>query len=199
MKLIVGLGNPGKQYLGTRHNIGFEVAAELGRRHALGNVRVKFEAETIEIAVAGNKSLVLCPQTYMNRSGRSVRKAFDFYKVELENLLVVTDDLDLPVGRLRLRRKGSAGGQRGVADIIRHLQTDEFARIKLGVGRPPASGSAANYVLGKFTEDERIDVDRLVPKAADAVERFITHGITDAMNSFNHLSKPPKEGDLDQI
>ncbi len=143
MKLIVGLGNPGRKYEQTRHNVGFIVAAKLAAMTAAGQPKVKFEGELAEASIAGQKVAILCPQTYMNASGRSVRKAVDFYKLDLENVLVICDDLNLPSGRLRIRASGSAGGQNGIKDIIRHLGSESFPRLRGGLGRPPAGWAGA--------------------------------------------------------
>ena len=138
MKLIVGLGNPGRKYAGTRHNVGFEVLAELGRRAAAGRPRTKFQAELLEAMVGGEKVLLLSPLTYMNRSGSSVQPARDFYQLDNEDLLIICDDINLPLAKLRFRAKGSSGGQKGLEDILRRLGTDQVPRLRLGVGQPPA-------------------------------------------------------------
>ena len=159
MKLIVGLGNPGRRYEQSRHNIGFMVAAKIAKQIGAGSVKNRFDGEVAEGAWAG-KLVVLCPQTYMNASGKSVRKACDFYKLAPDDVLVVCDDLDLPTGRLRFRASGSAGGQKGLADIIRHLGTDQVARLRIGIDRPPAGWDPAEYVLGKFVPEEQEKVER---------------------------------------
>jgi PTH1 family peptidyl-tRNA hydrolase len=185
MKVVVGLGNPGPQYAKTRHNVGFMVIGELARRHSAGSPRVAFEAETAEIHLGGEKVLLLSPLTYMNLSGRSVRAAIDFYKLELSDVLVVCDDFNLDCGRLRMRRSGSSGGQKGLADIIRKLGSEEFARLRIGIGRPPGQMDATNYVLGKFRPTELESIDVAVVLAADGVESWIRDGISTAMNRVN--------------
>jgi PTH1 family peptidyl-tRNA hydrolase len=147
MKLIVGLGNPGRKYAKTRHNVGFHVAAELAHRYGQARARSKFRGEMVEAAIDGHKVVVLCPHTYMNRSGSSVLEARDFFKVELADLLVVSDDFNLPLARLRFRAKGSSGGQKGLQDIIRCLGTDQFSRLRMGIGAPPANWDVADFVL----------------------------------------------------
>src|SRR5947199_8400966 len=154
MKLIVGLGNPGSKYAGTRHNVGFEVAALLAKKFATSSPRAKFQGEIVEATVAGQKALLLTPLTYMNLSGASVLATRDFYKIDNENLLVVCDDFALPLGKLRLRVKGSSGGQKGLEDILRRLGTEEISRLRIGVGPLPLGRDAAGFVLSKFTKDD---------------------------------------------
>ena len=185
MKIIVGLGNPGRKYEATRHNIGFEVVYELARRHATGGVRKQFDSESVEAQIGMQKCLLLCPQTYMNRSGRSVTRARDFYKLELDEILVICDDFNLDLGRLRTRRKGSAGGQKGLADIIRCLGSDEFARLRVGIGHPPPQWDVADFVLSKFNKDERDAIVAAVNRAANAVEDWVKEGVDYCMNHYN--------------
>lgn len=193
MKLIIGLGNPGSKYRETRHNVGFEVIAELGRRHSHHRPKAKFDAEVAEIAIANHKCLLVSPLTYMNLSGKSVSAAQNFYKGSVtDDLLVICDDLNLEVGKIRLRARGSAGGQNGLKDIILRLGTSEFSRLKLGVGRPPPRWDAADYVLGKFGDDDREIVDVAISKAADAVECWVNSGAAIAMNRFN-AGQPKKK------
>lgn len=183
--MIVGLGNPGRKYEQTRHNIGFDAVRSLAGRHGSPAPSRKFEGEISELRLGGEKVLVLCPHTYMNASGQSVRKAFDFFKLSLEDLLVICDDLNLPCGRVRLRREGSAGGQKGLADVARHLGSDQWARLKIGIGRPPAQWQVTDYVLGKFEPDEHETIQAAVQRAVDATECWVQDGITLAMNRFN--------------
>jgi PTH1 family peptidyl-tRNA hydrolase len=185
MKLIVGLGNPGTRYTGTRHNIGFEVIAELARRHAAGPPREKFQAELAEAAIAGEKTLLMCPLTFMNLSGQAVQPARDFYKIENDDLLVVCDDFALPLGKLRMRAQGSAGGQKGLDDIIRRLGTDEVPRLRIGIGPLPESWEAANFVLGKFSKEDAAGATEMVKRSADAVASWIRDGLAKAMNQYN--------------
>jgi PTH1 family peptidyl-tRNA hydrolase len=185
MKLIVGLGNPGRKYQGTRHNIGFVVAAEIARRHGDGRPKSEFQGETFPARIADQRVLLLCPHTFMNVSGTSVRAAADFYRIDPADVLVVCDDMDLPVGKLRLRAQGSAGGQKGLADIIRHLGTDAVPRLRIGVGRPPDNWDPSDYVLSKFTKEENEEIELQVQKAADAAADWVEHAIQFAMNKYN--------------
>lgn len=185
MKLVVGLGNPGRKYVGTRHNVGFEVVEELSRKHAQGRPRTAFQGEAVDADLAGERVLLLCPHTFMNRSGSSVAKALEFYKLPREALLVVCDDFHLPLAKLRFRAAGSSGGQKGLADIIRCLGTEEFSRLRIGVGEPPANWDAADFVLGKFTKQELPVVGVAVAEAAQAVVEWAREGIAACMNRYN--------------
>jgi PTH1 family peptidyl-tRNA hydrolase len=189
MKLVVGLGNPGRKYQGTRHNVGFDTVAELARRHATGAVRSQFEAEVVESDLAGERALLLRPQTYMNRSGASVVRARDFYKLADDEMLVVGDDFNLPLGRLRVRSKGSAGGQKGLDDIIRCLGTDQIARLRIGIGPVPGRWDPADFVLGRFTAEERREIDVSIVRAADAVIDWAKEGVAACMNRYNAEDK----------
>ncbi|MEW4528840.1 aminoacyl-tRNA hydrolase [Maioricimonas sp. JC845] len=185
MKVVAGLGNPGRKYANTRHNVGFEVLAALAQQWNAGATQQKFEAEVAEITIGSERLLLLAPQTYMNLSGRSVRQALKFYKLPPEHLLVVCDDLNLPTGRLRLRREGSSGGQKGVQDIINQLGTKEFARLRIGIDRPPGRMDAANYVLGRFSRAERDTMDEAIQRACQTVATWVTEGVEAAMNRAN--------------
>ena len=190
VKLVVGLGNPGRKYAETRHNVGFEVVAEFARRHALGRPRSQFQGETVDASILGtNKQgirvLLLCPNTYMNKSGSSVLAARDFYKTPDSDLLLICDDFNLPFGRLRVRAKGSSGGQRGLEDVIRRLGTSEFTRLRIGIGEPPEGWDVADYVLSKFDKFERSNLDAVVQRAADAVGVWAAEGTTNCMSQFN--------------
>ena len=158
---------------------------ELALRHAAGRWGNQFEAETNEILLAGQRVLLVAPQTYMNLSGRSVRQVVNFYKPPLEDLLVVCDDLNLDCGRLRMRRSGSAGGQKGLKNIIDQLGTNDVSRLRIGIGRPAGGGDTVNYVLAPFAKSERPTVDEAIRTAADAVEAWVRDGIDQAMNEFN--------------
>jgi PTH1 family peptidyl-tRNA hydrolase len=185
MKLIVGLGNPGKRYENTRHNVGFDVLRILANRCADGAEKDKFEGRLADATVAGQRALLLWPQTLMNRSGQSVRAAIDFYQLPLNELLVVCDDFNLTLGALRFRRQGSAGGQRGLQDIIQRLGTEEFSRLRIGIGPVPEGRDAADFVLNRFSAAERPLIDDAVARAADGVECWATRGIEASMNQFN--------------
>jgi peptidyl-tRNA hydrolase, PTH1 family len=190
MKLIAGLGNPGTQYKGTRHNVGFEVLTRLSARFATTTPRARFQGETAEATIAGEKVLLLTPLTYMNLSGASVLAARDFYKLDNADLLVVCDDFNLPLAKLRLRAKGTAGGQKGLEDVIRRLGTDEVSRLRIGIGVPPPGRDVTGYVLGRFTTEEQTEVVSALDKAADAAAAWVEHGIEQAMNQYNAETKP---------
>jgi len=183
VKLIVGLGNPGPQYTGTRHNVGFEVVDELGRRHGISLGREKFHAWYGLGHVVGEQVLLLKPTTYMNRSGRAVVAAGRFYKLELDDLLVIADDLALPTGRLRLRVQGSAGSHKGLQDIIERAGSEAWCRLRIGIGAAPGSGTS--HVLGRFGAEEEELMQQAVARAADAVECWVEQGPERAMNRFN--------------
>jgi PTH1 family peptidyl-tRNA hydrolase len=189
MKLMVGLGNPGRKYEQTRHNIGFMVAAKVAARCGAGPSRGRFDGELAEGLVGGERLAVLWPQTFMNASGQSVRKTCDFYQLAPEDLLVISDDLNLPTGRVRLRPNGSAGGQKGLADIIRHLGTDQFARLRIGIDRPPEHWTTTDYVLGKFNQHELPTIELALDRAAEAAIAWATEGVTAAMTRYNADTK----------
>lgn len=197
MKLIVGLGNPGRKYEQTRHNVGFIVAAKVAALSSAAPSKTKFEGELAESNIDGEKVAILCPHTYMNASGQSVRKAFDFYKLDLGDILVICDDLNLTPGRLRLRASGSAGGQNGIKDIIRHLGSEDFPRLRVGIGRPPDGWAVTDYVLGKFTKAEKEQFELATTRAAHAAISFVREGVGPTMSQFNadpngqSKSKPP--------
>ena len=184
--LVVGLGNVGEEYEGTRHNVGFRVADELAERGHVPIQKLKYRALTNTCEVAGVKVLLMKPVTYMNLSGEAVRQAADFYKIPPERVLVVSDDVALPVGKLRVRKNGSAGGHNGLKNIILHLGTDQFPRVRLGVGeKPHPDYDMADWVLGKFSGEDKKAVDAAVKRAADAVECILGQGLEKAMNKFN--------------
>ncbi len=193
MKLVVGLGNPGKKYHETRHNIGFEVLACLAQRYDVGRPKAKFNAEVAETIINNQKTILLSPLTFMNLSGQSVGAAVDFYKLPLTDILVICDDINLDAGRLRFRPGGSAGGQNGLKDIINRLGSQDFGRLRVGVGRPPANWDVADYVLGKFSSEQAGEMEVSVARAADAVEVWIADGIQRAMNHFNADPNKPKK------
>lgn len=191
MKLIVGLGNPGSKYVGTRHNIGFVVAGKLidpllGRPR----IRKRFGGELAEAEYAGRRVAVLLPETFMNASGTSVRQAVDFYRVDPagDELLVICDDMNLPVGRLRFRRGGSAGGQKGLADIVAKLAGDQFSRLRFGIDRPSPHMEVVDFVLSRFSAQERGVVDEAVDVATEAVLQWVVHGVAFCMNRYNAAS-----------
>ncbi len=185
VKLVVGLGNPGAQYAGTRHNVGFDAIAELVRRFQPGKAQLKFSSELWEVFGATGKILLIAPTTYMNRSGDAVHQVARFYQVLPQDVAVVCDDMNLPLGRIRWRAGGSAGGQKGLADIIQRLGTDQIPRLRLGVGRPPGQMDAADFVLSRFRTEERSESELMRMKAADSIETWIADGVASAMNRFN--------------
>lgn len=185
--LLVCLGNPGDQYENTRHNVGFMVADELGERQNKAIQRLKYKALTATMELGGQKVLVMKPVTYMNLSGEAVRAAAQFYKIPPERVLVVSDDVSLPVGRLRIRKSGSAGGHNGLRSIIAQLGSDQFPRLKIGVGeKPHPDYDLADWVLGKFQGEDKKTIDAAIKKAADAVECILAKGIPEAMNRYNN-------------
>lgn len=190
MKLIVGLGNPGTQYDGTRHNAGFMVLDALAEMFDVKIRRQKFNALAEEVVCGSEKLLLLKPQQYMNRSGHAVATAAGFYKLDPADVLVVTDDMALETGQLRLRSKGSAGGHNGLKDIIARLGTDQFPRLRVGVGSC-GQRDAADYVLSRFSEDERDIMNRAVSAAAAAIRCWVTDGIEATMTRYN--AKPAGE------
>jgi len=185
MKLVVGLGNPGKKYEGTRHNVGFEILNGLHQVHQGSPQKSKFSGLISEIGVMGQKLLLLWPQTYMNLSGNSVRAAVDFYKLNIEDVLVVCDDFNLPLAKLRLKGKGSAGGQNGLADVLKKLGSPEVPRLRVGIGAPKEQMEITAFVLGNFSRSERSEMDDCVHRGAAAVEDWATKGLTAAMNDYN--------------
>ena len=185
MKLIVGLGNPGLQYAATRHNIGFEVIDSLAEAYNIQVTKSKYKALIGEGNINGERVILMKPQTYMNLSGEAVRSCMDFHKIINEELLIIFDDVSLEVGQLRLRKNGSAGGHNGIKSIISHIGTQDFSRLKFGVGEKPAGWDLANYVLGRFSEE---DLKIVGPRCKDAVEAtamFVTDGIDKTMNKYN--------------
>lgn len=186
MYIIVGLGNPGKQYENTRHNIGFDVIETLAELDHVAVLEKKHKAIIGKGFVSGQKCVLAKPQTFMNLSGESVRQLLDYYKVdETAELIVISDDVSLEVGQIRIRKKGSAGGHNGLKSIIAHLGHDSFVRIKMGVGEKPPGYDLADYVLGHFTSQERKVMDEAARRAAEAIRVIIAQGPDAAMNDFN--------------
>ena len=184
--LVVGLGNPGEQYEGTRHNVGFLAVDQLAEELRIPVQRLKFKALTNTAEIAGHKVLLMKPVTYMNLSGEAVQEAAAFYKVPPERILVLSDEVALAPGKLRVRRSGSAGGHNGLKNIIAHLGTDQFPRIRLGVGQKPHPDyDMADWVLGKFQGEDKKAVESAVKRAAQAVECLIEKGVDQAMNQYN--------------
>lgn len=190
MYIIVGLGNPGREYDNTRHNIGFHVLEKLAAGENISVLEKKHKAIIGKGIVSGQKCVLARPQTYMNLSGESVRQLVDFYKVdETAELIIISDDISLDVGQIRIRKKGSAGGHNGLKSIITHLGHDNFIRIKMGVGEKPAGWDLADYVLGRFSPKEREMLDEAAGQAADAIRMIIAEGADAAMNRYNAVKR----------
>lgn len=189
MKLIVGLGNPGSRYEDTRHNVGFLAIKCVIRRFGLMQPRNQHNGLVTEWAVEDKKVLLGLPQTFMNLSGQFVRKLIDFYKIPLGNVLVIVDDLDLKFGQIRMRERGSSGGQKGLQSIIQHLGTDQFARLRIGIGRPPTSVQAADYVLQSFGPSEQVELNLLLEELVGGIEIWVRDGVNSAMNCLNSFSR----------
>lgn len=185
MKCIIGLGNPGKKYENTRHNIGFMVMDALAKRHQWDFNQSKFNGVYALEHFNQEKVVLLKPQTYMNLSGESVRPLIDFYQIDVEDILVIYDDLDLPLGKIRLRQKGGHGGHNGIRSLIEHLGTKDFKRIRIGVGRPTSSIPVVKYVLNPFAKEEQEDVEISIQQSADACEAWLERSFVDVMNDFN--------------
>lgn len=189
MILIVGLGNPGREYANTRHNIGFRAIDQLSQQYSIPLNQKKHKAIYGSGYIEGQKVILAQPQTYMNLSGESVRELVDFYKIEPEDVIVIFDDISLPVGQLRLRKKGSAGGHNGIKNIIAHLGSQDFPRIKIGVGEKPAGWDLKDHVLGAFSKEDEPLVKESIENAADACKIMLTDGIESAMNLYNQKKK----------
>ena len=184
--LLVCLGNPGKDYETTRHNIGFMAADELARREGVKFNKLRYRALTGEVRAGGQRVLVIKPQTYMNLSGESVKLAGGFYKIPPDHVLVISDDVALPLGKLRIRAGGSAGGHNGLKNIIAHLGTDQFPRVRVGVGAPAhPEHEMIDWVIGHFTPQEKKTVDEAVARAVDAALCVMEKGVSEAQNRYN--------------
>lgn len=190
MYLIVGLGNPGRQYEATRHNMGFDTVDCLIEKHNVPQGGVKFNAMYGKGIIGGDKAILMKPLSFMNLSGGPVRDMVNFFKIDPEKeLIVISDDIDLEPGQLRIRKQGSAGGHNGLKDIIQKLGTQNFVRIKIGVGAKPQGRDLADHVLSRFPDSERKLVDEAIREAADAVEKIIAQGPDAAMNEYNRKKK----------
>lgn len=196
MYIIVGLGNFDRKYDNTRHNIGFMTIDKLAEQEHIDVLEKKHKAVIGKGIVAGEKCILAKPTTFMNLSGECVRELVDYYKVdETSELIVISDDVSLAVGQLRIRKKGSAGGHNGLKNIIAHLGHDQFIRIKMGVGEKPKGWDLADYVLGRFSGPEQRTMEEAAERAADAIRMIITRDADAAMNAFNSVKKVPAEGD----
>ncbi len=188
MYIVAGLGNPGREYEMTRHNIGFEFIDYFAKRHKVKVTKLKYKGLYGEVYIGGEKVLLVKPQTYMNLSGNCIGDFCDFYKIPPENVIIINDDVSLDCGNIRIRPKGSAGGHNGLKSIIYRLSSDEFFRIKIGVGAS-GEGDLADYVLGKFSKSEVTTLEDSIVRAADACELIIAGKANDAMNRFNSKNK----------
>jgi PTH1 family peptidyl-tRNA hydrolase len=183
--LIIGLGNPGREYEMTRHNIGFLVIDRLSERWGVNVNKYKFKALLGEYRKPHEKIVLIKPQTFMNLSGNAVRSFYQFYKAPLNQVLVIFDDLDLPFGNIRIRKSGGSSGQKGMKSIIEQLGTEEFPRIRVGLGRPPGKMNSADFILNKFKTTEKKDLEFILDKCVDVVECFIENGLDTTMNRYN--------------
>lgn len=187
MKIVVGLGNPGTRYEGTRHNVGFDTVDFLAQSPHAGRFRGQFQGQVAELLHDGEKVLLVKPETFMNLSGRCVRALVDFYQMPIESLLVVCDDVNLPLGQLRARARGTHGGHNGLRDIQEHLGTNDYARVRIGVGG--AKHNLVDHVLGQFSPSEQAVMADTIPLAAQAVMVWVAQGIEECMNQYN-ASRP---------
>jgi peptidyl-tRNA hydrolase, PTH1 family len=185
VKLVVGLGNPGRKYQGTRHNVGFAVLDELAQRLRAARPKTNFQGELAEAELNGQKTLLLWPHTFMNLSGTSVLAARDFYKLETADVLIVCDDFNLPLAKMRFRSEGSAGGQNGLADVINRLGTEAVPRLRIGIGPVPTNWDPVDFVLGRFAKDELPVVESILTRATDAVADWVTSDMRNCMNKYN--------------
>lgn len=186
MYIIAGLGNPGKEYVNTRHNVGFDVIDALADKYNISVLELRNKALVGKGIIQGQKVILVKPLTYMNLSGESIRPIVDYYKSDAEEeLIVISDDISLPPGGLRVRKKGSAGGHNGLKNIIKQLGTENFKRVRMGVGEKPKAYDLADWVLGHFGQEDRKAVDEAAAKAVHAVELILTDGVDAAMNEFN--------------
>ena len=185
MYLIVGLGNPEKEYAGTRHNMGFDVINELSKEYNISIDKSRFKGLYGSGTIENEKIILLKPQTFMNLSGESIREIMDFYKISVEDIIVVYDDIDIDSGNIRIRKSGSSGSHNGMKSVIQHLNTTNFYRIRVGIGSPKEKIDMINYVIGKVSKEERAILEQGILKAKDAVVEIIKNGIDKAMNQYN--------------
>lgn len=186
MIILAGLGNMGSRYERTRHNVGFDTIDYLAAQYRISNFKNKHKSLVADCILQGKKVLLVKPQTYMNNSGEALREIVDFYKVPIENLIVIYDDIDLDVGKLRIRAKGSAGTHNGMRSIVTHLNGEDFPRIRIGVGKPPEQMDLADYVLSRFTDEERKAVNLCIENAALAAVTIVCASVEVAMSRYNN-------------
>ena len=185
MKIVVGLGNPGSEYSQTRHNVGFMAIDMWAEKHGVTAWKNKFEAQIAEIKIHNENIILVKPQTYMNLSGVAVREVVNWYKVKPEDVIVIYDDMDTTLGKIRLRKKGSSGGHNGIESILVNIGKEEFPRVRVGIGRPPSGWTVVGYVLGKFNQDEQPVVVDVINKIGLALDCWLKEGLDKAMNKFN--------------
>lgn len=185
MYLIIGLGNPEEEYSKTRHNMGFDTINKLAKKYNIEINKNKFQGLYETATIEGQKVVLIKPQTYMNLSGNCVKEFVDFYKVDSENVLVIYDDMDIEPGTIKIRKKGSAGGHNGMKSIIQMLRTEEFPRIRIGIGRPEHNGDEINYVIGAIPDEEIPKLEEGTENAKEAIIEILKNGIDSAMNKFN--------------
>jgi PTH1 family peptidyl-tRNA hydrolase len=185
LTVIAGLGNPGNKYENTRHNVGFSTIDLLSSKHGIKVNKLKHKALTGEGTIAGERVLLVKPQTFMNLSGESIRDIAEWYKLPMDNIIIVYDDVDLPVGTIRIRPKGSSGTHNGMKSVIYQLQSDEFPRVRIGIGKAPEGWDLADYVLSRFSADEAGAIRESIARAADAAASIVSDGVSAAMNQFN--------------
>lgn len=185
MYLIIGLGNPEKDYAGTRHNMGFDVINELSKEYNIPVDKSKFKGLYGSGMIENEKVILLKPQTFMNLSGESVREVIDFYKISPEDIIVVYDDIDISIGNIRIRKSGSAGTHNGMKSVVQHLNTSDFYRIRVGIGRPNEHIDMINYVIGHVSKEEHTVLEQGILKAKDAIVEIIKNDIDKAMNKYN--------------
>ena len=188
MYVVVGLGNPGKDYTNTRHNVGFNTIDVIAKRNNIDLNKIKFKSVYGEGFIGREKVILVKPQTYMNNSGITVRELTQFYKLPIENIIVIVDDIDIGFADLRIKSKGSAGSHNGLKSIIYHLQEDKFPRVKIGIGKKHPEQDLADFVLSRFSKEETPDIENSISNAAEAVETMIAEGTEAAMNKFNTKS-----------
>lgn len=193
MFIVVGLGNPGKDYTNTRHNIGFDTIDLLANRNNININKIKFKSVYGEGKIGEEKVLLVKPQTYMNNSGIALREIVSYYKIPTENVIVIVDDIDIDFSQVRIRKKGSAGSHNGLKSIIYHLQSEDFPRIKIGIGKKREGQDLANFVLSKFSKEERTIIEESILTGAESVETIIKFGIDTAMNEFNKKGNTAQE------
>ena len=193
MYVVVGLGNPGKDYTNTRHNVGFDTLDIIAKRNNIDLNKIKFKSVYGEGFIGREKVILVKPQTYMNNSGITVRELIQFYKLPVENIIVIVDDIDIGFADIRIKAKGSAGSHNGLKSIIYHLQEDKFPRVKVGIGKKHPRQDLADFVLSRFSKEEIPDIEDAISKAAEAVEAMIAEGTESAMNKFNTKSNKAQD------